>query len=159
MLLNNGRLLAGYGISLTLLLAGCASLSTQESSSVQDSRYVKVSGTSGYYVLSSTSPMRDKLGLGGAPLSDTSGQLQAGRGVDVIAFAFDKQGVLSKPPAYIYQGEPRSYYTERLKGLSVGTSTFDDVKSLFPGSTLVRERGGALVYLTFRVRNPAERSP
>jgi len=154
---HNKKLLAGSGIAL--LLAGCASFSTQDVSSAKDSQYVKVSSTSGYYVLSSTSPMRDKLGLGGAPLSDTSGQLYAGRGMDVIAFAFDKQGVLSKPPAYIYQGAPRSYYTERLKGLSVGASTLDDVKNLFPGSTLVRKQGGSLVYLTFRVRNPAERSP
>ena len=150
------KLLSGFGIPLALLLAGCAS--TQDASSTQDSRYVKVSDTSGYYVLRSTSPMVDKLGLGGAPLSETSGQLHAGRGNDVIAFTF-KQGVLSKPPAYIYQAEPRSYYTERLKGLSIGTSTFEDVKGLFPGSILVREQGGSLVYLTFRVRNPSERSP
>ena len=159
MFTHAGRLLAGSGISLALLLAGCASSSTQEGASAQDSQYVKVSSTTGYYLLSSTSPMRDQLGLAGAPTTATSNQLQAGRGGDVIAFRFDERGILAKPPAYIYQAQPESYYMERLKGLSVGRSTFDDVKNLFPGSRLVREHGGALVYLIFRVRNPAERSP
>lgn len=149
---------AVFGMSLALLLSACDSLSTQ-SSSAPDWRYVKSGDTNGYYLVRSSSPMRDKLGFGDAPVSSTGDELHSGRGMDVIAFRFNERGVLASAPAYIYQAAPEDFYSERLRGISIGKSTLEDVKTLFPGANLLREHGGSLVYLMFRVRNPAERQP
>ncbi len=144
-------------LSFAILCAACAAVPTR--SGEADSQYVKLSGSSGYYLVRSNSPMRAQLGFSGAPVSDTSDRLHEGRGADVIAFRFDGRGLLSAPPAYIYQQEPLAFYTERLRAFSVGKSTLADVKEIFSGSILISRDGGALVYLTFRVRSPAERWP
>jgi hypothetical protein len=151
--------IAGGALALLCAVFSGCTASSPEGAQTQDSRFVKPGGGSGYYILRPGSSLQGTLGLDGAPVVSTSNNLQAGRGRDVIAFRFDHNGVLSAPPAYIYQGQPALFYTTRLGGLVVGKSTLADIEGIFAGYSMTRENGGTLVYLSFRVRNPVERSP
>src|SRR4030095_12468233 len=78
-----------------------------------DSRYVARGPRTGYYIVRPGSVLIQALGLPGAPFRDTSDPLNHGRGADVLAFRFNTAGVYSASPAYIVQGQPNDFYTER----------------------------------------------
>lgn len=112
------------------------------------SRYVSLGAHRGYYILEPGSPLRDKLGYGLAPVSDTADPLHRGYGNDVIAFRFNRAGVLIAPPAYIAQLKPDRDVTAHLSRLVQGTSTRAQIERMFPpgNQRLIQPDGGLLVY-------------
>lgn len=106
-------------------LAACATQS-------DTSHYVSLGAHRGYYVIEPGSPLQEKLGYGRAPVSDTADPLHRGYGNDVIAFRFNRAGVLVAPPAYIAQLKPDRDNTSRLAGLVQGVSTRSQIERLFP---------------------------
>ncbi|MEI9895813.1 MAG: hypothetical protein WDN28_18510 [Chthoniobacter sp.] len=133
------------------LLAACAT-------APDTSHYVSLGSHRGYYILEPGSPLQEKLGYGRAPVSDTADPLHRGYGNDVIAFRFDRAGVLSAPPAYIAQLKPDRENTSRLARLVQGVSTRDQIERLFPpgNQRLIQPDGGLLVYHDVAVYNALE---
>jgi hypothetical protein len=78
--------------SLSIALAACAT------SFSDDSRYVAVSPTDGYYILQKGSSLALQLGYRNPPLSGHEDGY-----TDVVAFRFDSAGVLAASPGYFPQ--------------------------------------------------------
>src|SRR6478609_8179745 len=79
-----------------------------------DSHYVPLGSSSGYYIVRPGSPLSRQLAVEDAPTVDTSDPFNHGYGTDALAFHFNRTGVLSAPPAYIVQAKPNEFYTSRL---------------------------------------------
>ena len=142
------RLLAGL---LPLLLAACATRR-------DDSHFVPLGSKRGYYVIEPGSTLQEKLGYGLAPVSDTASPLHRGYGRDVLAFRFNRAGVLAAPPAYLAQLGPERAITSRLATFVQGSSTWPQIKRMFPpGNQRIRQpNGGLLVYHEIPIYNPLE---
>jgi hypothetical protein len=135
-------------IVLAGLLAACA---TQPGAS----HYVSLGSHRGYYVIEPGSPLQEKLGYGRAPVSDTADPLRRSYGNDVIAFRFNRAGLLVAPPAYIAQIKPDPETTRRLSTLVQGVSTRDHIERMFPPGNrrFIQPDGGLLVYHDVSVYN------
>jgi hypothetical protein len=144
------RLLAGL---LPLLFAACAARR-------DDSHFVALGAKRGYYVIEPGSPLQEKLGYGLAPVSDTASPLHRGYGRDVIAFRFNRAGVLAAPPAYLAQLGPEEAIASRLATLVQGSSTEPRIERMFAaGNQRIRQPdGGLLVYHEVPVYNSLEES-
>ncbi len=142
------RLLAGL---LPVLLAACATR-------WDDSHFVPLGPKRGYYVIEPGSPLQEKLGYGLAPVSDTASPLHRGYGRDVIAFRFNRAGVLVSPPAYLAQLGPERAIARQLATLVQGSSTWPQIKRMFPpdNQRLPQPDGGLLVYHEIPVHNALE---
>ena len=142
------RVLAGL---LFLSLAACATR-------LDDSHFVPLGPKRGYYVIEPGSPLQEKLGYGLAPVSDTASPLHRGYGRDVIAFHFNRAGVLAAPPAYLAQLGPERSVTHRLTLLVQGSSTWPQIKRMFPpgNQNIQQPDGGLLVYHEIPVYNALE---
>ena len=140
-----------------LLLALC-SLFAACATRPDPSHYVQLESHRGYYVIEPGSPLQSKLGYDLAPVVDTADPLHRGFGKDVIAFRFNRAGVLAAPPAYLAQLGPDSFYTVRLSHLVQGATTRAQVKQLFPpdNQQLTQPDGGLLVYHQIPVYNDLE---
>jgi hypothetical protein len=137
--------------AVALVLTACATRP-------DTSHYVSLGTHRGYYIIEPGSPLQEKLGYGLAPVSDTADPLHRGYGRDVIAFRFNRAGVLSAPPAYLVQLKPNVVNTNRLRRLIQGTSTRDQVEKLFPpgNQRFIQPDGGLLVYHEVPVYNALE---
>lgn len=140
-----------FAVGLTSLLAACA---TQP----DPSHYVSIGAHRGFYVIQPGSPLQTKLGYDRAPVSDTADPLHRGYGNDVIAFRFNRGGVLSAPPAYIAQVKPDPHITSRLATLEQGVTTRDHVERMFPPGNrrFIQPDGGLLVFHDVPVYNALE---
>ena len=139
------------GILAAGLLTACATRP-------DTSHYVSLGSHRGYYIIAPGSPLQEKLGYSLAPVSDTADPLHRGYGNDVIAFRFNRAGVLVAPPAYISQLKPDRYNTSRLAGLVQGVSTRSQIERMFPpgNQRLIQPDGGLLVYHDVAVYNALE---
>ena len=143
-----GRILA---VILTAALCACAT-------GPDRSHYVGLGAHRGYYLIEPGSSLQEQLGYGLAPVSDTADPLHRGYGKDVIAFRFNRAGVLAAPPAYLAQLGPDRAYTNRLRRLTQGVSTRAEVERMFPpgNQRLIQPDGGLLVYHEVNVYNALE---
>jgi len=74
----------------------------------------------------------------------------------VLAFHFDRAGVLAAPPAYIVQATPNDFYTRRIGSLIRGRSNFRDAEEFFgdrPQHTEQRA-DGFIAYYAIEVYDP-----
>lgn len=129
-------------VVLSVCLSSCAT------SFRDDSRYVRLDARRGYYVLQKGGALALQLGLAYPPTSDTGDPLHRGYGNDVIAFRFNRAGVLSAPPAYFSQLRPDPSITGRLALVQRGDTTWTQIRLLFPGANwrIKQPNGGLLVY-------------
>jgi len=136
---------------LGCLLAACATRH-------DPSRYVSLGAHRGYYVIEPGSPLQTKLGYDLAPVSDTADPLHRGYGKDVIAFRFNRAGILAAPPAYLAQLGPDQSYSILLARMVQGVSTRSEVERMFPpgNQRLIQPDEGLLVYHEVPVYNPLE---
>ena len=125
-----------------------------------DSRYVPVSPKNGYYILEKGGPLALRLGYAYPPTSDSGSVLHAGYGIDVVAFRFNRAGVLVAPPAYFSQLPPDPDITRRLASLRKGVDTWPEIRSLFgrPNWRIKQPGGGLLVYHEISIYNPLEQN-
>lgn len=144
--------------SLSIIAVAVVSLFGACASHPDTSRYVSLGDHRGFYLIEPGSPLQEKLGYGRAPVSDTASPLHRGYGNDVIAFRFNRAGILSAPPAYIAQIKPDRDNTIRLARLVQGTSTRSQVERMFPPGNLrfIQPDGGLLVYHDVPVYNALE---
>src|SRR6476660_3754936 len=91
-----------------------------------DSHYVPLGPRTGYYIVRPGSALSRQLGVDAAPTIDTVDPFRHGYGADALAFHFDRAGTLSTPPAYIVQGTPNHFYTQRLGAMIRGRSSERD---------------------------------
>jgi hypothetical protein len=122
-----------------------------------DSHYVSLGPRNGYYIVQPDSRLFWKLGLYEAPVIDTADPLRHGYGADVLAFRFNRNGVLIAPPAYIAQEGPNDFYTRRIGSLTHGRATVHDVEALFDHAhTRATRPDGFIWYYALPVYNPFE---
>lgn len=92
-----------------------------------------------------------------APIIDTADPFRHGYGADALAFRFNRNGVLTAPPAYIAQAQANSFYKGRLGSFTRGRSTTRDVEALFgKGHSRAERPDGFTWYYTLPVYNPFE---
>ena len=128
--------------SLVILLAGCAE-------PFRDfSHYVATGPKSGFYILKKGSPLALKLGYAFPPTSDSGDVWHPGYGTDVVAFRFNRAGVLSAPPGYFAQSSPDPTVMDRLALVRKGVTTWPEIRQLFGVSNwrIKQPGGGMLVY-------------
>jgi hypothetical protein len=127
--------------SLAVAFAACAAFR-------DDSRYVSVSPTDGYYLLEKGSPLALQLGYRNPPTLDDENHLHEGTYVDVVAFRFDRAGVLAASPGYFAQFTADSFVIGSMAKLRKGVSTWAEVRALFPAPnwSIKQPDGGLLVY-------------
>jgi hypothetical protein len=141
-------------IGLILVLASlcCANSWTED-----DSHYVSLGPRNGYYIVRPDSPLFHKLGLYDSPWIDTADRLRHGYGADVLAFRFNRNGILITSPAYIAQESANDFYTRRIGSLVRGRSTTRDVEAMFGhGHSVASRPDGFIYYYALPVYNPFE---
>jgi hypothetical protein len=122
-----------------------------------DSHYVSLGPRTGYYIVRPGSALSRQLGVDAAPTADTADPFRQGYGADALAFRFDRNGVLSAPPAYIVQAIPNEFYTRRLASFIRGKSRLQDAKAFFGQPQRIERRpDGFIAYYAIQVYNPFE---
>ena len=122
-----------------------------------NSHYVSLGSRNGYYIVKPGSPLFRQLGLYEAPIIDTADPFRHGYGADALAFRFNRNGVLTAPPAYIAQAQANSFYKGRLGSFTRGRSTTRDVEALFgKGHSRAERPDGFMWYYALPVYNPFE---
>jgi hypothetical protein len=122
-----------------------------------DSHYVPLGPRTGYYIVRPGSALSRQLGIDAAPTADTADPFRQGYGADALAFRFDRNGVLSAPPAYIVQAIPNEFYTRRLGSFIRGKSRLQDAKAFFgQPQSIERRPDGFIAYYAIQVYNPFE---
>ena len=142
------------GFALALALANfvsCAEVPPLR----DDSHYVSRGPRTGYYVVRPGSSLSQQLDLEDAPTIDTADPFRHGYGADVLAFHFDRAGVLAAPPAYIVQATPNDFYIRRIGSLIRGRSNLRDVEAFFGRPQQTEKRAdGFVAYYTIEVYDP-----
>ena len=138
-------------VSLTI------TLSVSATSWHDNSHYVALGPRTGYYIVRPGSALSRQLGIDGAPTVDTADPFNHGYGADALAFHFNRDGILSAPPAYIVQALPNEFYTQRLGSFIRGQSRLRDAQAFFgqPQSRELRP-DGYIAYYAIQVYNPFE---
>jgi hypothetical protein len=122
-----------------------------------NSHYVSLGSRNGYYIVKPGSPLFRQLGLYEAPIIDTADPFRHGYGADALAFRFNRNSVLTAPPAYIAQAQANSFYKRRLGSFTRGRSTTRDVEALFgKGHSRAERPDGFMWYYALPVYNPFE---
>jgi hypothetical protein len=122
-----------------------------------NSHYVSLGSRNGYYIVKPGSPLFRQLDLYEAPIIDTADPFRHGYGADALAFRFNRNGVLTAPPAYIAQAQANSFYKGRLGSFTRGRSTTRDVEALFgKGHSRAERPDGFMWYYALPVYNPFE---
>ena len=131
-------------MSLAVALASCATAFRD------DSHYVAVTPTDGYYILEKGGPLALQLGYAYPP-TFSSGE-DADTYTDIVAFRFDSSGVLSAPPGYFTEIAPDSVTLAQLARLRKGITTWAFMQKLFdgPNRCIKQADGGMLVYHEIR---------
>jgi hypothetical protein len=131
---------------------GCAN-----SFSEDDSHYVSLGLRNGYYIVRPDSRLFHQLGLYEAPVIDTADRLHNGYGADVLAFRFNRNGVLIAAPAYIAQESANDFYKRRIGSLVRDRATTHDVEALFGhGHSRATRADGFIWYYPLPIYNPSE---
>jgi hypothetical protein len=122
------------------------------------SQFVPAGPKSGFYILKKGSPLALQLGYAYPPTSDSGDPWHPGFGVDVVAFRFNRAGVLSAPPGYFAQLNPDPSITNRLVLLRKGVTTWPEVRRLFGVSNwrIKQADGGLLVYHEISFYDPLQ---
>jgi hypothetical protein len=143
--------------SVTALVLLVVTFQVSAASQNDDSHYVTLGQRTGYYVVRPGSSLSHQLGIDDAPTANTADPFNHGYGDDALAFLFNRAGILTAPPAYIVQGRPDKFYTERLGSFIRGQSTLRDAKAFFgePGS-IERRPDGLIAYYAIQVYNPSQ---
>jgi hypothetical protein len=142
---------------IAALLSLTITVSVSAASWDDDSHYVSLGPRNGYYIVQPDSHLIRQLGLYEAPVIDTADPLRHGYGADALAFRFNRNGVLSAPPAYIVQELPYDFYTRRIGSLTGGRATTQDVEAMFGRSHSRANRAdGFMWYYALPVYNPFE---
>jgi hypothetical protein len=138
-------------LALPVLTAGATSWSED------DSHYVALGGNKGYYIVRPDSQLFRQLGLYDAPWIDTADRLRHGYGADVLAFQFNRKGVLVTPPAYIAQESIYAFYTRRIGSFVLGHTTTGEVEAMFGhGHSVSKRPNGFMYYYSLPIYNPFE---
>src|SRR3984893_1712934 len=116
---------------ITALVFLTITLSASAFSWDDDSHYVSLGPRNGYYIVQPDSDLIRQLGLYEAPVIDTADPLRHGYGADVLAFRFNRNGVLIAPPAYIVQALPNDFYIRRIGTFVRERSTARKVEEMF----------------------------
>lgn len=141
-------------IGLLFLLG---SWSCANSWSEDDSHYVSLGTRNGYYIVRLDSQLSNKLGLFDAPWIDMSDPLRHGYGTDVLAFRFNRNGILIAPPAYIAQASANDFYMRKIGSLVRGRTNTHDVEAMFGhGHSDPRRPNGFVYYYALPVYNSFE---
>ena len=134
-----------------------ASLIFANSWTEDHSHYVSLGPRNGYYIVQPDSSLYRQLGLYDAPWIDTSDRLRHGYGADVLAFRFNRNGLLIVPPAYIAQALPNQFYMRKIGALVRGRTTAHNVEDLFGhGHSEASRPDGFIYYYALPVYNPFE---
>jgi hypothetical protein len=142
-----------FAILVALILSGCA----ETLWNTDDSHYVSLGPRNGYYIVRPGSQLYGQLDLYDAPWIDTSSRLRHGYGADVLAFRFNRAGILIAPPAYVAQESANDFYTRRIGKLVRGHSTTRDVEATFGRGPSTADRAdGFMYYYALPVYNAAE---
>jgi hypothetical protein len=143
--------------SFAVLVFLTVQLSVSAVSWHDDSHYVPLGPRTGYYIVRPGSTLSRQLGVDAAPTADTADPFRQGYGADALAFRFDRNGVLSAPPAYIVQAIPNEFYTRRLGAFIRGKSRLQDAKAFFGQPQRTERRpDGFIAYYAIQVYNPFE---
>jgi hypothetical protein len=143
--------------SFAVLVFLTVQLSVSAVSWHDDSHYVPLGPRTGYYIVRPGSALSRQLGVDAAPTADTADPFRQGYGADALAFRFDRNGVLSAPPAYIVQAIPNEFYTRRLGAFIRGKSRLQDAKAFFGQPQRTERRpDGFIAYYAIQVYNPFE---
>jgi hypothetical protein len=143
--------------SFAVLVFLTVQLSVSAVSWHDDSHYVPLGPRTGYYIVRPGSALSRQLGVDAAPTADTADPFRQGYGADALAFRFDRNGVLSAPPAYIVQAIPNEFYTRRLGAFIRGKSRLQDAKAFFGQPQRTKRRpDGFIAYYAIQVYNPFE---
>lgn len=150
-----------FVFALAAILGAIGAMPSMSLAADKHLREVHFSKNSGYIIVEQGTAAQSQLGLDNAPYVDSSDALNLScNGIDSIAFVFDKNGVLAKPPVYISDfglDAISSYYISRFKGLTVGKSTRESVHTLF--GELVPDRSSPLIaYVKVTTYNPFSRN-
>jgi hypothetical protein len=131
-------------VSLAVALASCATAFRD------DSHYVAVTPTDGYYILEKGGPLALQLGYINPPTF--SSDEDADRYTDIVAFRFDSAGVLCAPPGYFTEFTPGTVALAQLARLRQGITTWPVIQKLFdgPNRCIKQADGGMLVYHEIR---------
>jgi hypothetical protein len=131
-------------VSLAVALASCATAFRD------DSHYVAVSPTDGYYLLEKGGSLALQLGYANPPIF-SSGEDDDSY-TDIVAFRFDSAGVLSAPPGYFTEIAPGSVVLAQLTRLKQGVTTWPIIQKLLdgPNRCIKQADGGMLVYHEIR---------
>jgi len=131
-------------VSLAVALASCATAFRD------DSHYVAVSPTDGYYVLEKGGSLALQLGYLNPPLF-SSGE-DADTYTDIVAFRFDSADLLSEAPGYFTEFTPDTVALAQLTRLKQGVTTWPIIQKMFPGPNrcIKQADGGMLVYHEIR---------
>jgi len=162
MLAHGTRIWHSVGMKMSVRLIAAlilltVTLSVSATSWQDNSHYVPLGQRTGYYVLRPGSRLSNQLGFGDAPTKDTADPFNHGYGFDALAFRFSQADVLSAAPAYIVQGIPNKFYTQRLGSFIRGQSKLADVKGFFGQPQSIQRRpDGFIAYYTIQVYNPFE---
>ena len=141
----------------TVLIFLLASFSCANSWTDDHSHYVSIGPRNGYYIVQPDSPLFHKLGLFDAPWIDTADRLRHGYGADVLAFRFNRSGILITPPAYIAQESANDFYTHRIGSFVRGRTTTRDVEAMFGhGHSVASRPDGFIYYYALSVYNSFE---
>jgi len=142
---------------IAVLVSLTIALSVSATSWHDNSHYVALGPRTGYYIVRPGSALSHQLGIDGAPTADTADPFNHGYGADALAFHFNRDGVLSAPPAYIVQAIPNEFYTRRLGSFIRGQSRLRDAQAFFgqPQSS-ERRPDGFIAYYAIQVYNPFE---
>jgi hypothetical protein len=143
----------------TLCLAGLVVTLAACAAPFRDySRYVPTGSKNGFYILKKGSPLALQMGYAYPPTSDSGDVWHPGLGVDVVAFRFNRAGVLAAPPGYFAQLTPDPTVTDRLALLRQGVSTWPQVRHLFgkPNWRIKQPNGGLLVYHEISFYDPLQ---
>jgi hypothetical protein len=147
----------GMRLLAALLLLFSTGSAVANSWTEDPSHYVSLGLRNGYYIVQPESKLFYSLGLFDAPWIDTADRLRHGYGADVLAFRFDRNGVLISPPAYVAQESPNNFYTARLGALARGRTTASQVEAMFGhGHSVAKRPDGFIYYYALMIYNPFE---
>jgi hypothetical protein len=140
-----------------LLFISSTGFAVANSWTEDSSHYVSLGPRNGYYIVQPESKLFYSLGLFDAPWIDTADRIRHGWGADVLAFRFNRNGILISPPAYIAQESPNGFYTARVASLVRGRTTARDVESMFGhGHSIANRSDGFMYYYALPVYNSFE---
>jgi hypothetical protein len=140
-------------LSIGLLVLGNTAFADFLPRLPNDPMFVRLSRRCSFYLIPADSHRWIVLGLGDAPVQETS-PMTRGNGLDVVAVPFGPDGKVAFAPAYIFNLQPENYRVRKMRGLVQGYTRKQDVEQLLGEAQSKRRRGQYEVwYYQFPVQN------